>query len=197
MRRKRQLSSEERALWDLVAERTIPMHNRPVRHEPAPMPKPSVRDPVLPEPAAIPAFRVGQKATPHRPHEIAAPVAEELTQAPLRMDKRAHGRLTKGRIEPEGRIDLHGMTLSEAHPELISFILSAHASGKRLVLVITGKGKDRDEGGPIPTRLGVLRHQVPQWLRLPPLMQAVLQVVPAHIRHGGHGAYYVYLRRGR
>jgi len=155
MRRKRQLSSEERALWDLVAERTIPMHNRPVWHEPAPMPKPSVRDPVLPEPAAIPAFRVGQKATPHRPHEIAAPVAEELTQAPLRMDKRAHGRLTKGRIEPEGRIDLHGMTLSEAHPELISFILSAHASGKRLVLVITGKGKDRDEGGPIPTRLGL------------------------------------------
>lgn len=197
MRRKRQLSSEERALWDLVAQRTVPMHNRPVRNEPTPALKPSVRDPVQPEPAAIPSFRVGQKSSPHRPHEIAVPVADELSLAPLKMDKRAHGKLTKGRIEPEARIDLHGMTLSEAHPELIAFILSAHASGKRLVLVITGKGKDRDEGGPIPTRLGVLRHQVPQWLRLPPLMQAVLQIVPAHIRHGGHGAYYVYLRRGR
>jgi DNA-nicking Smr family endonuclease len=41
----------------------------------------------------------------------------------------------------------------------------------------------------------VLRHQVPQWLRLPPLGNVVMQVTPAHIRHGGHGAYYVYLRR--
>ena len=69
--------------------------------------------------------------------------------------------------------------------------------GRRLVLVITGKGKDRDDGGPIPTRHGILRHQVPQWLALPPLSQAILQVTPAHLKHGGHGAYYVYLRRNR
>ncbi|MEL6980987.1 MAG: Smr/MutS family protein, partial [Actinomycetota bacterium] len=49
------------------------------------------------------------------------------------------------------------------------FILSAQAQGKRLVLIVTGMGKDRDEGGPIPVRLGVLRHQVPQWLSVPPL----------------------------
>ena len=65
------------------------------------------------------------------------------------------------------------------------------------MLVVTGKGKDRDEPGPIPTPRGVLRHRVPQWLALPPLSQAVLQVTPAHISHGGEGAYYVYLRRGR
>ncbi|MCZ4263335.1 Smr/MutS family protein, partial [Limimaricola sp. G21655-S1] len=41
------------------------------------------------------------------------------------------------------------------------------------------------------------RHQVPQWLALQPLAQAVLQVTPAHISHGGEGAYYVYLRRIR
>jgi DNA-nicking Smr family endonuclease len=95
------------------------------------------------------------------------------------------------------KIDLHGMTIAEAHPELVAFILNSHAMGRRLVLVITGKGKDRDDGGPIPTRFGVLRHQVPQWLALPPLAQAILQVTPAHLRHGGHGAYYVYLRRTR
>ena len=89
----------------------------------------------------------------------------------------------------------HSMTVAEAHPALISFILSAQANGLRLVLVITGKGKDRDDGGPIPTRYGVLRHQVPQWLHLAPCRQAVMQVTPAHQRHGGHGAYYVYLRR--
>jgi DNA-nicking Smr family endonuclease len=43
--------------------------------------------------------------------------------------------------------------------------------------------------------MGVLRHQVPLWLRQPPLGQAVLQVSEAHLKHGGSGAYYVYLRR--
>ena len=65
----------------------------------------------------------------------------------------------------------------------------------RLVLVITGKGKRRDDTGPIPQRVGALRHQVPQWLRLPPLGPAVLQITEAHLKHGGSGAYYVYLRK--
>jgi DNA-nicking Smr family endonuclease len=89
------------------------------------------------------------------------------------------------------------MTLDRAHPALTQFILGSHAKGRRLVLVITGKGKMRDEGGPIPVRHGVLRHQVPQWLSMPPLSSAVLQVSQAHISHGGGGAYYVYLRRHR
>jgi DNA-nicking Smr family endonuclease len=38
---------------------------------------------------------------------------------------------------------------------------------------------------------------VPHWLEVPPLAQVVLQVVPAHISHGGEGAYYVYLKRSR
>jgi DNA-nicking Smr family endonuclease len=113
------------------------------------------------------------------------------------MDKRAFTKLKRGKLAPEGRLDLHGMTLDRAHPALTRFILSSHKQGKRLVLVITGKGKMRDNGGPIPVRHGVLRHQVPQWLQMPPLSQAVLQVSQAHISHGGGGAYYVYLRRQR
>ncbi|MFG6543173.1 Smr/MutS family protein, partial [Sulfitobacter sp. M22298] len=53
------------------------------------------------------------------------------------------------------------------------------------------------DGGPIPVRDGVLRHQVPQWLSMPPLSSLVLQVAQAHVSHGGGGAYYVYLRRNR
>ena len=91
----------------------------------------------------------------------------------------------------------HGAMLAEAHPALSGFILQSQALGRRLVLVITGKGKLRDDPGPIPRRHGVLRHQVPQWLRMPPLNHAVLQVREAHIRHGGHGALYIYLGRRR
>ena len=92
-------------------------------------------------------------------------------------------------------IELHGMRQQEAHGALLGFIARAHREGRSLVLVITGKGKHGQDIGPIPQRMGVLRHQVPQWLRLPPLGQAVLQVSEAHLRHGGSGAYYVYLRR--
>lgn len=98
---------------------------------------------------------------------------------------------------PEAKIDLHGMTMSQAHPALVNFVMRNHGRGARLVLVITGKGKSADEGGPIPVRHGVLKHQVPQWLALPPLRGVVLQVTQAHQKHGGGGAYYVYLRRTR
>jgi DNA-nicking Smr family endonuclease len=113
------------------------------------------------------------------------------------MDAKAFGKMTRGKLSPEARIDLHGMTLAEAHPELIRFILSAHSNGLRLVLVITGKGKPGDDHGPIPRRTGVLRQQVPHWLRQPPLGSAILQVTEAHLRHGGSGACYIYLRRSR
>jgi DNA-nicking Smr family endonuclease len=45
------------------------------------------------------------------------------------MDAKTHGKMTRGKLQPEARIDLHGMTLAEAHPELIRFILNAHAAG--------------------------------------------------------------------
>jgi DNA-nicking Smr family endonuclease len=63
------------------------------------------------------------------------------------------------------------------------------------VLVITGKGKPGREDDYPHRQGGVLRQQVPHWLRLPPLGLAVQQVAEAHLRHGGSGACYVYLRR--
>lgn len=138
-----------------------------------------------------------QKPTKPLPNNLAPSLPDQLGRAPVQMDQKAFTRMKRGKLKPEGRLDLHGMTLDRAHPALTKFILSAHRSGKRLVLVITGKGKQRDEGGPIPVRYGVLRHQVPQWLSMAPLSSAVLQVTQAHVSHGGGGAYYVYLRRTR
>ncbi|MEJ6403319.1 Smr/MutS family protein [Yoonia sp. 2307UL14-13] len=191
MRKPRHLSAEERALWDKVAERTIPMEPAKVN---TPLPQPQQKRPSK-EP--IPTFKVGQTVDHRKPHDILPGISDRLSRAPVNMDRKFYGKMTRGKLKPEARLDLHGMTLAEAHPELVAFILGSQSVGRRLVLVITGKGKDRDDGGPIPTRHGVLRHQVPQWLALPPLSQAILQVTPAHLKHGGHGAYYVYLRRSR
>ncbi|TMV57687.1 DNA mismatch repair protein MutS, partial [Thioclava sp. BHET1] len=60
-----------------------------------------------------------------------------------------------------------------------------------------GKGKGGMDDGPIPRQRGILRRQVPQWLRMAPLCPLVLDVTEAHFRHGGGGAYYVYLKRLR
>ena len=87
------------------------------------------------------------------------------------------------------------MTLAEAHPALIRFLFAQQADARRLVLVITGKGRPDGGDGPMPQRIGALRHQVPHWLAQPPLGQVVQQVLQAHPRHGGTGAFYVYLRR--
>lgn len=194
MRRPRHLSADERALWDRVADTAQPLDPA----KPAALPDVIASKPkpvIAPDP--LPRFNVGQKADARRPNDLLAGIADRLSRAPLNMDNKAYTRMKRGKLKPEARIDLHGMTMDQAHPELVGFILNAQAMGRRLVLVITGKGKLRDEGGPMPARQGILRHQVPQWMALPPLSSAILQVTPAHLTHGGHGAYYVYLRRIR
>jgi DNA-nicking Smr family endonuclease len=115
----------------------------------------------------------------------------------LQMDQKAFNRLQRGKMTPESCIDLHGMTLQQAHPNLIGFILRSHAIGYRLVLVITGKGKQGLDVDIFPYRTGVLKQKVPKWLRLPPVSSAVLEISQAHLKHGGGGAFYVYLRRKR
>lgn len=196
MSRKRRLSEDDLALWRRVAETADALRQRetfdphqaydrmPSRREKLP---PTNQDNGSPPPAAP----IRRKTS----FDLASSLPDSLRRAPVQMDRKTFGRMSRGKLKPEGRIDLHGMTLDRAHGALTRYILGAHASGKRLVLVITGKGKDRDEGGPIPVRHGVLRHQVPHWLAMPPLSGVVLQISPAHARHGGGGAYYLYLRR--
>ena len=195
MKRKHgQLNEDDLAIWRQVTERTEKLDLKSLfvpEIDALPPPPPALRKSkaiLLGKPAGKP-----RKST----HDLVPSLPDQMRHVPVQMDQKAFGKLKRGKLKPEGRIDLHGMTLDRAHPALSRFILSSHKSGKRLVLVITGKGKQRDEGGPIPVRHGVLRHQVPQWLGMAPLSSVVLQVSQAHISHGGGGAYYVYLRRQR
>ncbi len=181
MARRRLLRPDEAELWQTVARTARPMHGA-VYDVPQPVPAPDV--PKHPAQPRLPHFHIGERPAPSPP--AAAPPT-------LRMDAKTHTRMVRGKLAPEARIDLHGMTLAEAQPELVRFILNAQIDGNRLVLVITGKGKMTHD--PIPRPIGALRHQVPHWLRLPPLSLAVQQVAEAHLKHGGSGAFYVYLRR--
>jgi len=191
-RRSKPLSEQDKDLWDRVAKTATPIHARPLS---GPSTAKKAKERAVQHPA-IAHFHVGMKA-PHqpKPHDLKADVRHEVANAPLRMDRKSFQTMKRGKMKPEARIDLHGMTLAQAHPALIGFIMSAFSNGNRLVLVITGKGKMRDDGGPMPARFGVLRHQVPEWLRMPPVSGCILQISEAHFKHGGSGAYYVFLKR--
>ncbi|GAA0297354.1 Smr/MutS family protein [Rhodovulum strictum] len=189
-RRSGQLTGEDRALWDNVARRIRPLPGKRPLPQPEPEPPPTPPQIAPPPTTPIAPFRIGSRAN-------GAAIPAPDPGAEIRMDRKAHTRLKGGKLSPEARIDLHGMTLAEAHPALIRFVLRAQSEGRRLVLVITGKGAGPDGDGPIPERRGVLKRQVPHWLHQPPLAAAVLQVAQAHRRHGGEGALYIYLRRPR
>lgn len=195
----RNLNSEERKLWQKVAETAQPMHARRMSDTPKTEPVSPQKSKTPPTPRdPIGAFQVGALSPAKGArHHLAPSIEDAVAAAPVQMDRKNYDRLRKGKMIPEAKIDLHGMTMSQAHPTLVNFVMRNHGRGARLVLVITGKGKSADDGGPIPVRHGVLKHQVPQWLALPPLRGVVLQVTQAHQKHGGGGAYYVYLRRTR
>lgn len=204
-RRRRDLTPEEKDLWARIARTTRSARNS---HEPdQPPPTQARRETGLasapsspPDPPANPLrpFQIGGRVggrdmQTRAPHDPAPSPAQRLAMSPLRMDPKTHKQMTRGKLRPEARLDLHGMTLADAHPALVGFLLSCRSRGYRLVLVITGKG--RGDHGPLPTCPGALRHHVPVWLNQAPLSAAVQQVTAAHHRHGGEGAYYVYLRR--
>ncbi|WP_299294791.1 Smr/MutS family protein [uncultured Tateyamaria sp.] len=195
---RRKLHPEEEELWRRVASKTERLHPQPKFD-----PEDFVTQTPAPGPRSKPTFDAVRTLTPSMPSRpttsvsLTPSITDQVRAQPIQMDRKAFDQLKRGKLRPEGKLDLHGMTLDRAHPALTRFVLGAQSQGKRLVLVVTGKGKNRDDGGPIPVRHGVLRHQVPQWLSMQPLASAVLQVTPAHLRHGGGGAYYVYLRRNR
>jgi DNA-nicking Smr family endonuclease len=177
MARRRGLSPEDRRIWEQVAASATPLR-------PAP---PRAPDPVVPEPPQ--AIR---RVDPPR-IAVRAP-GPGLERGHASMDRRRFERMRRGRLEPEARLDLHGLTSERAHAALTAFVLAAYARDLRLVLVITGKGRADDDA---PRRHGILRHSLPHWLAAPPLVGLILEVAPAHHTHGGTGAFYVYLRRRR
>ncbi|MBO0750522.1 MAG: Smr/MutS family protein, partial [Bradyrhizobiaceae bacterium] len=102
-------------------------------------------------------------------------------------------KLARGRDVLDARIDLHGMTQTEAHAALRRVLHRCQADGGRFVLVITGKGLANES----LNGRGVLRRQVPQWLALPEFRRYVAGFDVAHAGHGGEGALYVRLRKAK
>jgi DNA-nicking Smr family endonuclease len=179
-RRKRSLSEEERALWESVAKQTKPLRKKPRAA------KPHAAAPDSEESTSA------KPAVPQKPLPLAARTAKPAAPPLASLGRRERSQLSRGKKQIDARIDLHGMTQTRAHHALSGFLQRAHSDGLTFVLVITGKGRMGAE-----SERGVLRRQVPQWLRLPEFRSLVVGFEEAHIGHGGEGALYVRIRRAK
>jgi DNA-nicking Smr family endonuclease len=186
-KRRRGLTYEDRVLWTTVAKSIKPLRAEAKNIADAgdaaelEAAKPAAKHPpkfVKPTPAHKTAATPAAKPAP----KPVAPPMEPLT-------RRMKSRVARGKQAIDARLDLHGFTQHEAHSVLLRFLRNAHERDARLVLVITGKGR----GG----ETGVLRRQVPLWLGQPEFRDLVIGFEDAHIAHGGEGALYVRVRRGR
>lgn len=174
----KKLSMEDRILWGKVARSATPLPGKTAEADAA-----EAEDfaRMLDAPQEAAAHRAEAQPQPARP-KSPGHARQHGIDAPTR-DK-----LARGRLPIEGKVDLHGLTQSEAHALLLSFLHRAHADGRRHVLVVTGKGSSLGSDG-------VLRRAVPSWLATPPFRALVGAHEDAARRHGGTGALYVRLRR--
>jgi DNA-nicking Smr family endonuclease len=185
---RRRLSDDERALWTGITRSIAPLRRRA-------RPQPETREatPALAPGAAAPKPKSRSRSNP-RPTPAVAPAREPAPPPLAPLGRRLKHQIARGTRPIDGRLDLHGMTQAQAHSALLGFLRAAQARGSRIVLVITGKGI---RGGSAETERGVLKRQVPLWLRLPEFRSYVVGLEPAGIGHGGEGALYVSLRKPR
>src|SRR5262245_57098232 len=159
----RRLSEEERKLWGHFTRSVAPLRRQSVPADP-------------PAAAASKA-----KSSSHARPPVRRPAPAGRTAARLEsFDRRIKQRLARGTEPIDDRIDLHGKTQSEAHAALLSFLRKAQSNGAKFVLVITGKGGGARDGW---SERGVLKRQVPQWLKLPEFRGCVVGFEDAHIAH--------------
>jgi DNA-nicking Smr family endonuclease len=172
------LSPEDEDLWRRVTRTVRPLARREeissARSTPA---KAGVHSPTP---------KLGPRLSPGSSVEAGA----QKSRGPL-ADRSPEKRVRRGKLDVGARLDLHGFTQDEARAELTRFLLHARADGVRVALVVTGKGGRLRSGESAP---GVLKQRLPDWLAAGDLRPLVSGYAEAHQRHGGGGAYYVFLR---
>ncbi|MHA7872289.1 MAG: Smr/MutS family protein [Hyphococcus sp.] len=187
--RKRTLSSEERALWRRALRDVTPLDSQSAdivanAHD---------REVPLGVSEPLPAHRrtLLDSTSPSRP---AAPTADDVFRSG---DPRFDRHVRRGRMAIDGVLDLHGHTQASARAALLRFLAHARAQNHRCVLVITGKGGGVRGAVRQGAGRGVLRARFRDWMHEGPFREHVARASAAHAKHGGDGAFYVFLKRRR
>jgi DNA-nicking Smr family endonuclease len=179
MRKGRGLTPEEAALWRRVKACVTPL--RPQPPEPPADPAEAVAPPApAPKPRKPHTHPPGPKS--YVPPSIPAPPANRAPEK----------RVRRGQVEVVAALDLHGFNQDQARAALLSFLHAQKGPAACVVLVVTGKGGRLVAG---KATAGVLKKRFPDWLAEPAVRSIIAGFAPAHARHGGGGAFYVFLKR--
>ena len=133
-----------------------------------------------------------QKKPAHTEQIVYQNIVPDLPMREVIMDNTAHinpaiiKKIRKGQIKIAARLDLHSLTLQQAYTDLSTFIQDNYRINNRLLLVITGKGKNER---------GKIKNSLYSWLNNPELCNLILYCGIACLKHGGSGAYYILLRK--
>jgi len=97
-------------------------------------------------------------------------------------------RLHNGEFSIQGHIDLHGLTVESAREAFEGFLKKSIATGKRMILIIHGRGLSS------PAK-PILKTKVIKWLTTGCWRKWVMAFTSARLCDGGAGATYVLLRK--
>lgn len=170
-------------LWETVKDGIKPLKNNKKIPKDIPLPDSGIKAPPTTKKKPVPAA----PTDPPPASKQGKNVSVNHRTNHNRMDKRTATNLKRGKYTIEARLDLHGMTRTNAYDALGRFLMHCRAQGKRTVLVITGKGRV-SEGG------GVIRRSVPEWLQTD-FDADVSGYCTAQPKDGGTGALYIRLRK--
>ena len=105
------------------------------------------------------------------------------------IDAKTRKKMDRGEIEIDATLDLHNQTMEVAYLSLVQFINQSYKLSRRMLLVITGKGKRSGDS------LTIIKNEFLVWINDPRLRNKIIRFSQAHRKHGGGGAYYILLKR--
>ena len=151
------------------------------------------------------SFRKDQITFAHDPIMSSKPVLKNSKQKKLLnlsspkidvvIEKNKLKRIKSGKINIEGSIDLHGLSLREAEKQLQGFVGESFRRKKRFLLVITGKGRNSKPN--VHGNIQTIKTDINKWLLDDFYHDKIHYVSKALDKHGGGGAYYFFLKQSK
>ena len=154
-----------------------------------------IQQPTHPSPASVAANDTESEILHHLEELIrtgkgfvVADTAEYIEGTGYQVNRAVAERLHRGEFSIQGHIDLHGLSVENARDVFEDFFKKSIADGKRMVLVIHGRGLS-SPAEPI------LKTNVFKWLTTGHWRKWIMAFASARLCDGGAGATYVLLRK--
>ena len=178
------LSKSDEAIWRHVRQSVTPLRHQDLDHE-------FFAEAMEQITKGATQSRAILREGSHQDIKLDAIMPTGDLQGMMKSRKRA---VKRGNVEPTARIDLHGLKLEDAHFRFRHFVIEHVKAHHKILLVITGKGghKRHTEFG-VETS-GVIRRAFSSWMVEPEIARLISHYCPAHVKHGGQGAFYIFTR---